>query len=167
MEAIKKILEGMKPEDLAEYVKQAKELLGLTEIEKRLTAIEETQARLASVLTALAKPAEAPAEVELPQNPFTIPPEVLTAFAKILEGGGKSEFDRMVEFVTKARAVADALNPPSVWDRIFPQVIVRSFLRAGLITQEESKAILREYRSEGKDWERPFERWKQEQSQSA
>lgn len=158
MEIIKKLLGDFKPEDVQEFVKLAREMLGLAELEKRLTAIEEAQARLASVITSLARPPPgATAEAEQVNPGFQIPPEVLTAIAKFLESGGKSEFDRLAEFVVKARAIADALNPPSVWDRVFPQIIVRSFLRAGLLTQEESKDILKEL-GEKKDWRKELSR---------
>jgi len=152
MEFVKKILEDFKPEEFREYVKLARELLGLTEIEKRLTAIEETQAKLASILTALAKPPEAP-EAEQVQNPgFAISPEIITAFVKLLESSGKSEFDRMTEFIVKARAVSDALNPPSVWDKILPQVVLRSLTRAGLLTPYESREVWSELGERGRGW---------------
>jgi len=154
MEIVKKILGGeFKPEELHEYVKLARELLGLEEIEKRLASIEETQAKLASILTALTKPPEAPTEAEQVQNPggFAITPELVTAFLKILEGE-KTEFDKMVDFITKARAVSDALNPPSVWDKILPQVVLRSLTRAGLLTPRESREVWSELGEKERGW---------------
>jgi len=152
MSIIEKFLRDLKPEELAEYVKFAKQLLGLEEIEKRLASIEETQARLASVIASLAKTPEAPTEAEQVNPGFAIPPEIFSAIAKTLLEGGKSEFDKMVDFITKARAVSDALNPPSVWDKILPQVVLRSLTRAGLLTPHESREVWSELGERERSW---------------
>jgi len=86
-------------------------------------------------------------------NPGQTPlsPELLALIANILGGGGRSELDKLADTITKARAIADALNPPNPLDKLFFSFIrsqmlanLRLLRKQGLITEEEFREVASE-----------------------
>ncbi len=57
-------------------------------------------------------------------------------------GGGSTDMDTLAKLMMSARAISDVMNPPSMWDRVMQNVVVRSLNKSGLLTTEESKALI-------------------------
>lgn len=53
----------------------------------------------------------------------------------------ESDLEKLAKTVALARQVAEALNPPTIWDQVWPKVIVRSLTRSGLLTQSEAEDV--------------------------
>jgi hypothetical protein len=91
-----------------------------------------------------------PSNPETSANP-TLNPQILQLMASFLGGGsGKSELDKIADVVTKARMISDALNPPTVWDKVFPQIVVRAFMKSGLLTEKEGEEVIKAAQGETK-----------------
>lgn len=60
----------------------------------------------------------------------------------ILKGGGGSDMEQLAKTLTQARAISDVLNPPSIWDRVMQNAVLRSLRKADLVTESEMKELL-------------------------
>lgn len=64
------------------------------------------------------------------------------AFMQWLMGQGqKTDMEQLATTLTQARAISDVLNPPSIWDRVMQNAVLRSLAKAGLVTAEEEKLL--------------------------
>ena len=52
--------------------------------------------------------------------------------------------ESLAKTLTQARAISDVLNPPSIWDRVMQNAVLRSLSKAGLVTEAEMKEIIDE-----------------------
>jgi len=59
-------------------------------------------------------------------------------------GGGSTDMENLAKTLTQARAISDVLNPPSIWDRVMQNAVLRSLSKAGLVTEAEMKEIIDE-----------------------
>jgi len=59
-------------------------------------------------------------------------------------GGGSTDMESLAKTLTQARAISDVLNPPSIWDRVMQNAVLRSLSKAGLVTEAEMKEIIDE-----------------------
>jgi hypothetical protein len=84
------------------------------------------------------------------QTPAALNPQLLQLMASFLGSSGKSELDKIADVVTKARMISDALNPPTVWDKVFPQIVVRAFMKSGLLTEKEGEEVIKAVQGEAK-----------------
>jgi len=57
-------------------------------------------------------------------------------------GGQGSQMEELAKTLTQARAISDVLNPPSIWDRVMQNAVLRSLGKAGLVTDAEVKELL-------------------------
>lgn len=134
-----KYIEGkfktMLESEKAEIAKSVSSIIG-EEVPK---AVNKAIGELVKAYLPLATPPTESAEQNI-QNSQQINPAFLQLLSSFI-GGGKSEMDRLADTITKARAIADALNPPTIWDKVFPQIVVRAFMKAGLLTEHEGKEI--------------------------
>lgn len=55
--------------------------------------------------------------------------------------GGGTDIENMTKALTQMRAISDLLNPPSVWDRVMQNVVIRSLGKGGLLTETEQKTL--------------------------
>lgn len=56
--------------------------------------------------------------------------------------GQSSGMEDLAKTLTQARAISDVLNPPSIWDRVMQNAVLRSLGKAGLVTDAEVKELL-------------------------
>lgn len=59
----------------------------------------------------------------------------------LMKGGGGSDMENLAKTLTQARAISDVLNPPTVWDRVMQNAVLRSLGKAGLVTDSELKEL--------------------------
>lgn len=66
------------------------------------------------------------------------------AFLQFLmkQGSGGSDMENLAKTLTQARAISDVLNPPTIWDRVMQNAVLRSLGKAGLVTDSEMKELL-------------------------
>jgi len=97
------------------------------------------------------------ARLQAPQSPNPTPtssppaqlsPELFAMFAQLLGSGSGLDLKKLAETIALARQIADALNPPSLWDRVGERVMIRLLARQGLITEKEQKMLEKEVSSE-------------------
>jgi len=50
--------------------------------------------------------------------------------------------ENLAATLTQARAISDVLNPPTIWDRVMQNAVLRSLGKAGLVTDSEMKELL-------------------------
>ena len=50
--------------------------------------------------------------------------------------------ENLAKTLTQARAISDVLNPPTIWDRVMQNAVLRSLSKAGLVTDVEVKELL-------------------------
>jgi len=60
----------------------------------------------------------------------------------LMKGSGGSDMENLAKTLTQARAISDVLNPPSIWDRVMQNAVLRSLGKAGLVTDSEMKELL-------------------------
>ena len=89
--------------------------------------------------------------VALPPGGGVIPGSPVTpAGAELIKwmtsggGGGSTDMESLAKTLTQARAISDVLNPPSIWDRVMQNAVLRSLSKAGLVTEAEMKEIIDE-----------------------
>lgn len=56
-------------------------------------------------------------------------------------GGQGTQMEELAKTLTQARAISDVLNPPSIWDRVMQNAVLRSLSKAGLVTEAEVKEL--------------------------
>ena len=78
----------------------------------------------------------------IPGSPVTPTGAALLQWITKGGGGGSTDMDALAKLMTSARAISDVMNPPSMWDRVMQNVVVRSLNKSGLLTTEESKALI-------------------------
>jgi len=71
----------------------------------------------------------------VPGSPVT--PSGAALLQTIFQSNQPSDMEKMASFISQARMVSDALNPPSIWDRVMQNVVIRSLSRQGLLTEKE------------------------------
>lgn len=54
-----------------------------------------------------------------------------------------SSLESLATTLTQARAISDALNPPSIWDRVMQNVVIRSLVSTGQMTKREQEVLER------------------------
>ncbi len=59
----------------------------------------------------------------------------------LMKGSGGSDMENLAKTLTQARAISDVLNPPTVWDRVMQNAVLRSLSKAGLVTDAELKDL--------------------------
>ena len=66
------------------------------------------------------------------------------AFLQFLmkQGSGGSDMENLAKTLTQARAISDVLNPPTIWDRVMQNAVLRSLSKAGLVSDSEMKELL-------------------------
>jgi hypothetical protein len=116
--------------------------------EERPKIINGLKNALAEMLDKIGIQQTNPSNPETP-NP-TLNPQILQLMASFLGSSGKSELDKIADVVTKARMISDALNPPTVWDKVFPQIVVRAFMKSGLLTEKEGEEVIKAVQGEAK-----------------
>jgi len=52
-----------------------------------------------------------------------------------------SDMENLAKMLTQARAISDVLNPPTMWDRVMQNVVVRSLRQTGLLTDTEATGL--------------------------
>ena len=60
----------------------------------------------------------------------------------LMRDSGGSDMEKLAATLTQARAISDVLNPPSIWDRVMQNAVLRSLGKAGLVTDAEVKELL-------------------------
>jgi len=125
-------------EQLAEN--QAKIAQALTSLNERLDSLD---GRMSGLFTALTSQGGSQAESAPQKAESSDMGQAITGaiIAKVLKGEEKDPMTKLADVITKARTISDALNPPTVWDRVLPMVVVRALTARGLMTKEEAKMI--------------------------
>ncbi len=77
-----------------------------------------------------------------PGTPVTPVGQALLAWITKGGGGGSSDMENLAKTLTQARAISDVLNPPSIWDRVMQNAVLRSLGKPGLVTDTEVKELL-------------------------
>ena len=57
-------------------------------------------------------------------------------------GDDTTGMEQLAKTLTQARAISDVLNPPSIWDRVMQNAVLRSLSKAGLVTDAEVKELI-------------------------
>jgi len=124
-------------EQLAEN--QIKIANALSEVSERLNNLD---TKLSGLYTALTPEGEIRAE----PTPQTGAGDAIKAaiIGRLLKGEEKDPMTKLADVIVKARTISDALNLPTVWDRVLPMVVVRALTAKGLMTKEEAKLIEKE-----------------------
>ena len=55
-----------------------------------------------------------------------------------------SDMENLAKMLTQARAISDVLNPPTMWDRVMQNVVVRSLRQTGLLTGTEADTLTKQ-----------------------
>lgn len=78
----------------------------------------------------------------VPGSPVTPTGAAFINFLMKQGGGASSDMENLAKTLTQARAISDVLNPPSIWDRVMQNVVLRSLRGAGLVTEGEMKELI-------------------------
>lgn len=78
----------------------------------------------------------------LPGSPVTPAGAELIKWITSGGGGGSTDMENLAKTLTQARAISDVLNPPTIWDRVMQNAVLRSLSKAGLVTDVEMKELL-------------------------
>lgn len=78
----------------------------------------------------------------IPGSPITS--EGAALIQLLLKGGGGTQMEDLAKTLTQARAISDVLNPPTMWDRVMQNVVIRSLSKTGLLTESEAKTLAKE-----------------------
>ena len=85
-------------------------------------------------------PQETPQQTPNPTPQTQIDPSLITLMGQFLGGGGSTDLKKLAETIATARAIADALNKPSMMDMLAQKAFTRWLAKQGLITEKELKA---------------------------
>jgi len=72
----------------------------------------------------------------LPGSPVT--PMGAQLLSWITKSDQPTNMEALANILTQARAISDVLNPPTMWDRVMQNVVVRSLKQTGLLTGTEA-----------------------------
>ena len=107
-------------------------------------AIPDIVNALKEAITSGAPGAALPGGGVIPGSPVTPAGAELIRWMTRGGGGGSTDMENLAKTLTQARAISDVLNPPSIWDRVMQNAVLRSLSKAGLVTEAEMKEIIDE-----------------------
>ena len=129
-ERVEKIVEARIEAALEAYLPQVQEA-----VTGAMTRVVEAQARAAGIPI----PVVGEGGV-VPGSPVTpVGAALLQWITK--GGGGSTDMENLAKTLTQARAISDVLNPPTIWDRVMQNAVLRSLSKAGLVTDAELKEL--------------------------
>ena len=130
-------IEGLIPKEWIEEGKR--QLARIDELEKAVKALTEKVAELSSAIAQLVS-ARASHAGPNPSNPIGLDLAALLPLLKPLTE--KSDLDKLADVITKARAISDAINPPSIWDKVMTTAFARMLVKSGFVTEDEAKQLI-------------------------
>ncbi len=140
---------AMVPPGMLKLLDERVEKIVATRIEAALTAyLPEVQQAVAGAMEKAVKqvqgalPGGLPGAGVIPGSPVTSEGVALLNLLLRQGGGGGSDMENLAKTLTQARAISDVLNPPSIWDRVMQNAVLRSLGKAGLVTDTEMKDLL-------------------------